>query len=162
MKCLICKKRLTHGKKYCSYKCYGIAQRKRIIIYCEICGKQKEIHICQLKSGGRCCSRKCHFIYQSKRKHLSGKERWNWKGKTTNKLGYVLIYKPNHPHAMKSGYVLEHRLVMEKKLGRYLKRNEIVHHINFNKGDNRIKNLQLTNKKEHIGIHNHLKNKLAN
>ncbi len=65
-------------------------------------------------------------------------------GKYKDKLnGYVLIYAPGHPFANKKGYVREHRLVMEKLMGRYLAKNEIVHHINKRKDDNRVENLEL-------------------
>ena len=42
--------------------------------------------------------------------------------------GYVMIKIPGHPYATKDGYVREHRLVMEKALGRYLFPGETVHH----------------------------------
>ena len=67
--------------------------------------------------------------------------------------GYILVYCPDHPTADRSGYVLEHRLVMEKALGRTLKTDEYIHHINGNKADNDIKNLALTNMSEHAKIH---------
>lgn len=66
-----------------------------------------------------------------------------WKGgKLLDKSGYILIRKPEHPHAI-HGYVREHRLVMERKLGRFLKPGEVVHHKNKNKRDNRPANLVL-------------------
>ena len=73
-----------------------------------------------------------------------------WKGGSRVNRGYVGIYMPSHPASKGNGYVLEHRLVMEKHLGRYLHRKEVVHHINGIKTDNRIENLELTNNSEHV------------
>jgi len=81
-----------------------------------------------------------------------------WRGGTfvIKRSGYVYIYRPEHPFSRRNssgggGYILEHRWVMEQKLGRYLTINEEVHHINGVKGDNRIENLELVVKKFHFG-----------
>jgi hypothetical protein len=57
--------------------------------------------------------------------------------------GYVTLHLPNHPLANKTGTVYEHRLVMAEHIGRWLNKNENVHHKNGNRKDNRIKNLEL-------------------
>lgn len=67
--------------------------------------------------------------------------------------GYILAYAPKHPNSHKDGYVMLHTILMEQKLGRYLNSNEVVHHINHNKQDNRIENLQLMTKFEHLSMH---------
>lgn len=71
---------------------------------------------------------------------------------TTN--GYVLAYMPNHPFSSLSGHIMQHRLEMEKHIGRYLISGEIVHHINGKKSDNRIENLELMTISEHSIRHN--------
>ena len=67
----------------------------------------------------------------------------NWKGgRSLTSKGYVRVYAPDHPSARKK-YVLEHRLVMEGVVGRYLEPQEVVHHINGVRDDNRPENLKL-------------------
>jgi len=90
-----------------------------------------------------------------KMKKYIGKKSHGWKGGKTKTDGYLYIYSPKHPFKTKGKYVLKHRLVMEKYIGRYLLPTEIVHHINENTQDNRIKNLFLCkNKSEHRKFHN--------
>lgn len=68
----------------------------------------------------------------------------NWKGGIIiDKDGYELVRQPDHTYASRNGYIRKHRLVMEKKLGRYLTRNEVVHHIDKNKLNNDVTNLEL-------------------
>lgn len=88
----------------------------------------------------------CRTLTKKEIKKLSevstGTKNSNWHGGKRIAKEYIYIYMPNHPNARKN-YVLEHRLVVEKKIGRYLKKGEVVHHINENKKDNRIENLML-------------------
>jgi phage antirepressor YoqD-like protein len=64
-------------------------------------------------------------------------------GRIVTRRGYVYIRSPNHTDKNHLGYVLEHRLVMEKMIGRRLLPTEVVHHKNGKKGDNRPENLEL-------------------
>ena len=68
----------------------------------------------------------------------------NWRGGTTvDKGGYILRHKPDHPDANVAGYVREHRLVMEKVMGRPLRPTEVVHHIDDDPSNNSPSNLRL-------------------
>ena len=86
----------------------------------------------------------------------------NWKGgEFTSKKGYVYILMPNHPNVNTTLYYKRANLVMEKIIGRHLKKGEIVHHINGITGDDSPENLMLfPNHSEHRkyeGICSHLK-----
>jgi len=83
-----------------------------------------------------------------------GPKHWNWKGgKIKHKSGYILIRALDHPNATNRGYIMEHRLIMEKYLGRLLKPTELIHHKNGDPSDNRIENLEIVTKKQHSRNH---------
>jgi hypothetical protein len=82
---------------------------------------------------------------------------WNG-GKTKHTAGYVMIHSPNHPFRNHMNYVFEHRLVIEKQLGRYLKPEEIPHHLG-DKTDNRPEMLMaFINNSAHMRFHRNPKN----
>lgn len=82
--------------------------------------------------------------------HKHGKDHPNWKGGRVLKNGYPSIWMPTHDRANNVGYVKEHMLVMEKKLGRKIRKDEPIHHIDFNRENNNIDNLWLCSQKSHI------------
>lgn len=91
----------------------------------------------------------------------NGAEASNWKGgfyKTAG--GHIYEHAPDHPAANINGYVMQHRLVVEKRIGRLLRQGEVVHHINGIKTDNRDENLELMtvseHRKEHMDAHRKL------
>jgi hypothetical protein len=97
---------------------------------CEHCGEEFFAHPGNWKKS-RFCSKQC------------SRRRWN--GGRIKRNGYVLIYAPDHPSikGRTQKYRLEHRLVMEQMLGRYLEQHERVHHKNGKRDDNRPENLEL-------------------
>lgn len=138
---------------------------KHIIKNCLICGIKFESYVSEHR---KYCSRKCQnkrprtkeekIRMRNAQKGKKGPKAAHWKGGRTKHKGYILIYTPQHPFTIQRFYVKEHRLVMEKHLGRYLRPEEVVHHINHDKTDNRIENLQLfKNHSEHINFVNHRK-----
>ena len=91
------------------------------------------------------CSRECAGVSLSRRQAGAANAMWNGGQTVTAHAGggYVKQLAPGHPKADAGGYVLQHRLVMEQKLGRYLSSEEHVHHVNGNRRDNRLENLEL-------------------
>ena len=71
-------------------------------------------------------------------------------------IGYVRVYCPDHPKATTWGYVYEHRLIVECETGRFLNKDEHVHHINGVRWDNRRENLLLLSASEHGKIKNNV------
>lgn len=142
-----------------------------INIRCEQCGKEYKTYKAWLKKySHHFCSRICKYEwnktlkgywkgkkmpFMKRNKHINGEMNPNWKGgRRIDKSGYILIYSPQHPYCDGDKYVREHRIIMEKRLNRYLFPQEVVHHINGNKSDNRIKNLLLLpNESEHRKLH---------
>ena len=87
---------------------------------------------------------------------------WNWKGGRCLIKGYVYIKIPSHPEANCNGYVREHRYIMEQILKRPLTKNEVVHHIDHDKTNNKPENLKLLDSHSiHLKEHDRKRNILG-
>lgn len=128
--------------------------RPNVIAECEVCGNPFERYVSPSavaagKYTNQYCGLKCKGLA------LSGANHPMWKGGRCVVNGYVWAYAPDHPHAKHQGYVLEHRLVMEKTIGRLLLPIEVVHHDNENTLDNDPANLLLyASHADHMRDHN--------
>ena len=152
--CYGCKKEFNHKRKrkFCSHPCY-------------LKFSKGSNHACFGKKRPDVIERnKTDKQREAARKNMLGNKlsigdkNYFWKGGKYKSRGYIKVWKPEHPFCDSKNYVLEHRLVMEEKIERYLKPEEVVHHINEVKDDNRIENLKLfLNEREHQKYH-HLSN----
>lgn len=118
--------------------------RRIMLTSCPNCRKERWVVFSNKPAYALC--RSCSIRLRRIGKPMN--EQPSWKGgKTKMKNGYILIkLSPDdffYPMVSNNGYVLEHRLVMAKLLGRLLSPKEIVHHINDIRDDNRQCNLQL-------------------
>ena len=103
---------------------------------------------CEILNCGNNCLRRLIRKYQIPTQRVGPRSgpghHHSWKGgRIVDKDGYILLYRPDHPHARGGKYVLEHRLIMEAHLGRYLAPEEVVHHKDVNHQNNEWNNLEL-------------------
>lgn len=81
---------------------------------------------------------------------LSYTPNWNRMSRST---GYPVVYCPDHPNAWSTGYVYAHRVIMEQSIGRILTPSEVVHHLDHNRNNYELSNLELTTQSNHIRTH---------
>lgn len=81
---------------------------------------------------------------------------WNG-GLSMNKEGYIYERQKDHHFANSTGYVFQHRLIYERYYGCSLLPRAIIHHIDGNRANNDISNLELSSQSKHCGNHNKLR-----
>lgn len=164
---------------FCSKECEAqFKKSKEMNCECEICHikfhrKQSWID----KNKNQYCSQKCKSIADKERMNGENNHQYGLKGKLNSSwksderisyYGYRLIRVLDHPFKNSDDMVFEHRLVAEKYLltnensieingKRYLSEEYVVHHIDFDRLNNDVSNLQVMKGSEHVKLHWQLK-----
>ena len=163
--------------RYCSLRCADQNRstmqdhrKKRVVMKCAKCEKPFEAHGCHAHRR-KYCTKACRNAAWSSRSKGHRKQVANGLrvGITQHTDGYLLVWSPDHPFSGSSGYVMEHRLVMERwlrsyepsssfliKLGTksYLSPDFEVHHKDEVKTNNSIDNLECMTPSQHAALHN--------
>ena len=186
LECQICGKQFkvpqcrAHKATTCSHECSVIYRankisRDKVKITCPVCGRTFLEHLS--KSVDRVyCSNDCRYKSSEYSEAISertkGAGNGMWRGGTAEHFdGYIYELCRDHPFT-KTGYVFQHRLVVEQHLREtnpdsaclvrigdnvYLRPDLVVHHKNFDRKDNRIENLEVLSNGDHQRLHNQLR-----
>lgn len=148
-----CKTNRERQNHFCTHDCYSKWLREGNGNSSKTVFKKGHVGLMLGKKHSEKAKRKISE-YQKTRKHAFGEKSVHWMGGRIYRLGYISIYRPEHPNCNRQGYVPEHRLVVEGVIGRILSKVEVVHHIDKDKTNNSPSNLMLfKNDSEHQKYH---------
>lgn len=144
---------MIYRGRYCSSAChFAFTRGQRPEKVCPCC--KKAFTVSPSRAAQVYCSQPCSkdalIVRRLDRMH-------NGRPARLNPKGYVMVWEPDHPNSAR-GWMAEHRLVMEKAIGRLLRSDEDVHHKPIDadtpadKTDNRIENLRLMDHKSHTAM----------
>jgi hypothetical protein len=125
---------------------------------CQDCGTERWVLLRRGQPQSVRCF-KCSRDYPGRVKTIRrGADHWHWRGgRSVTTGGYIQVWlrpeDPFFPMADKDAYVYEHRLIVARSLGRCLEPAEEVHHLDGDKGNNSLENLELLSKSEHAARH---------
>ena len=115
---------------------------------CPSCGGSKDFYAKACRS----CSEVVRPLLGRK-----GEQHPAWKGgMCVDRDGYLKRYAPDHPWPRRRGYVREHVRIMELHLGRRITASESVHHIDHDRTNNSLENLELMERGAHSRHHREL------
>lgn len=128
----------NNKQKTCSYECADKSRQTAVRrTHCECCGKPLRPNIAPKV---RFCSKSCGMKSRVSKQRVKAPKDTRRKHST----GYMIVkVGKDYPGALKNGWILEHRYIMEQHLGRSLARHEHVHHKNGDRFDNHLENLEL-------------------
>lgn len=131
----------------CSIACRRL-HTQPVSLMCAFCGIAFNVNP-SLAAVRKTCSRRCRSLLQSR--DVRGKAHPRWVGGRFIDVnsGYVRVNCGDHT------YRYEHRVVMERALGRSLTFDETIHHRNGNKTDNTLSNLELISRADHARRYHH-------
>ena len=163
----------ANKREYCSAECGYEDKKNRVVATCKVCGKEFEAMAYAVERGKAfLCSKDCagkwytenysgennanfgeEFTDEHRQKigdAHAGEKNYRWKGGRKTQDGYQWLTTGNR-HGRR--YNQEHRTIAEKSLGRPLLKNEVVHHINGDRSDNRNANLLICDTGYHMWLH---------
>lgn len=134
-------------------------------ITCATCDAVFHARASAIARGKRFCSIPCRARSEDVKAQLrasastrdiSGDRNPNWKGGLVRGVnGRMLVYCPGDPEAKHLGgsHALRYRIIAREKLGRPLRPDEVVHHVNGDPTDDRPGNLAVMTQQEHTALH---------
>jgi hypothetical protein len=134
------------SRKYCSPKCY--CESRKTTIHCQVCGKEMRISISLFRRGKKFCSQECARLGVTKNKSVY----FNGNKYTETEQGYF-----RHRKCASSATYLHHDVWVF--YNGPVTNGYVIHHIDENKENNDISNLEMLSRPDHVRLHDQNRNR---